>query len=159
MRIWSDNDELEGADLLAQVLRCVQSSHLKKCDITLSIFGQYGFTRQYGCTRNDMLNIISGEAVQQCSEKWLSIPEFIISLIDNDAAFGEDWWTTEITKNLPNLKDMLTVKVDIDGMSIAYFIEGQCAEHICNGMKCRKSIYGTPTQTELRLVVEAAASM
>ncbi|KAL1937119.1 hypothetical protein VTO73DRAFT_15090 [Trametes versicolor] len=48
-------------------------------------------------------------------QQWLqhlpSIPEFIIRVKENDAAFNKDWWTTEITKNLPALKDTLTVHV------------------------------------------------
>ncbi|KAL1937361.1 hypothetical protein VTO73DRAFT_13822 [Trametes versicolor] len=52
-------------------------------------------------------------------QQWLqhlpSIPEFIIGVEDNDAAFNKDWWTTEITKNLPALKDTLTVHVADDG--------------------------------------------
>ncbi|OJT13783.1 hypothetical protein TRAPUB_9678, partial [Trametes pubescens] len=38
---------------------------------------------------------------------------FSIILWDNDAAFDKDWWTTEITKNLPALRDTLTVDVEI----------------------------------------------
>ncbi|KAL1939111.1 hypothetical protein VTO73DRAFT_10371 [Trametes versicolor] len=50
-------------------------------------------------------------------QRWLqhlpSIPEFIIRVWENDAAFNKDWWTTEITKNLPAFKDTLTVHVPI----------------------------------------------
>lgn len=113
MMIWFDNEELVGADLLAQVVTCVQSSHLKKVDIHLSVV-------EYGCTRHCLLNIISGEAMQQCLQKLPFISEFTITLEDNDAAFGEDWWTTGITKNLPALKDTLTVHVEIWGMSDAF---------------------------------------
>lgn len=107
--LWFDDYKPGGADPLAQVLGEMQSSHLKKCDITLiSIW--------YGCTRNDMLNIISSEAMQQWLQDLPSIPEFIISVYEDDAAFNKDWWTTEITKKLPALKDTLTVHVDDDGM-------------------------------------------
>ncbi|KAL1937108.1 hypothetical protein VTO73DRAFT_15095 [Trametes versicolor] len=48
-------------------------------------------------------------------QQWLqhlpSIPEFIISIYENDVAFNEDWWMTEITKKLPALKDTLTTHV------------------------------------------------
>ncbi|KAL1937089.1 hypothetical protein VTO73DRAFT_15112 [Trametes versicolor] len=51
-------------------------------------------------------------------QQWLqhlpSIPEFTIAVRDNDAAFNKDWWTTEITKKLPALKDTLTVDVYIE---------------------------------------------
>ncbi|KAL1939492.1 hypothetical protein VTO73DRAFT_9803 [Trametes versicolor] len=99
-----------GADPLAQVLREMQSSHLKKCDINL-----WARSLQYGCKRGDLLEIISGKAMQQWLQHLPSIPEFIITVRDNDAAFNKDWWTTEITKNLPALKDTLTVHVPIYG--------------------------------------------
>lgn len=126
MTVWFEEGRSGDTDLLAQVLRCVQSSHLQKCVIGLR-------ATQHWCTRDDLLNTISGEAMQQCLQNLLSIPEFIISLRDNDAAFGEDWWTTEITKNLPASKDMLTIKVEMWGRSIACFIEGQHTEYILNG--------------------------
>ncbi|KAL1939090.1 hypothetical protein VTO73DRAFT_10350 [Trametes versicolor] len=97
-----------GADPVAQVLRYMQSSHLKKSDIA------FWTGSQYGCKRGDLLEIISGEAMQQWLQHLPSIPEFIIRVKENDAAFNKDWWTTEITKNLPALKDTLTVHVDID---------------------------------------------
>lgn len=115
MTVWFKDGKSGGADLLAQVLRCVQSAHFKKCDIRMKS------DDRYWCTRDGLLNIISGEAMQQWLQTLLSIPEFIISLDDEDAAFGEDWWATEITKNLPALKDSLTVDAQRKGMSIACF--------------------------------------
>lgn len=114
--IWFEEYKPGGADLLAQVFRYVQSSHLKKCDIFF-----WTYNHQYGCKRGDLLKIISGEAMQQWLQHFSSIPEFIISVQENDAAFNKDWWTTEITKNLPALKDTLTVHVDVYGMSDAFF--------------------------------------
>ncbi|KAL1936853.1 hypothetical protein VTO73DRAFT_6690 [Trametes versicolor] len=90
------------------VLREMQSSHLKKCNIEL-----WAHNRQYGCKRGDLLEIICGEAMRQWLQHLPSIPEFIIRVEDNDAAFNKDWWTTEITKNLPALKDTLTVYVHV----------------------------------------------
>ena len=112
--VWFKDGNSGGADLLAQVLRCVGSPHLKKC-----VFDLAG--SQYGCKRSDLLEIISGEAMQQCLQHLPSITEFIIRVWDNDAAFNKDWWTTEITKNLPALKDTLTVHVRLLGMSDPFF--------------------------------------
>lgn len=103
------------AEPLAQVFRYMQSSHLKKCDIDL------WSGDQYGCKRGDLLEIISGEAMQQWLQHLPSIPEFIISVRENDAAFNKDWWTTGITKNLPALEDTLRVHVDLWGMSDTFF--------------------------------------
>lgn len=127
MTIYFRNSQSGTADIFAQVMRCVQPSSLQKCGISVKFLENYN-------RRDGLLNIISGEAMQQCLQNWPSIPEFIINLTDNnDAAFGKGWWTTEIIKNLPALKDMLTVNVFIDGMSIASSIEGQCTEHILDG--------------------------
>ncbi|KAL1937112.1 hypothetical protein VTO73DRAFT_15099 [Trametes versicolor] len=59
-------------------------------------------------------------------QQWLqhlpSIPEFIIRVKENDAAFNKDWWTTKITKNLPALKDTLTVHVHLfDGNEVQHW--------------------------------------
>ncbi|KAL1937352.1 hypothetical protein VTO73DRAFT_13813 [Trametes versicolor] len=53
--------------------------------------------------------------MQQWLQQLPSIPEFIISVYEDDAAFNKDWWTTEITKKLPALKDTLTVHVHLEG--------------------------------------------
>lgn len=113
--VWLEDYEPGGADPLAQVLRYVQSSHLKKCDI------DFWAISQYGCKRGDLLEIISGKAMQQWLQHLPSISEFIIRVKENDAAFDKDWWTIEITKNLPALKDTLTVHVEISSMSDAFF--------------------------------------
>ncbi len=148
IRVWCRDGKPGGADLLAQVLRCVGSPHLKKC-----VFDLAG--TQYGCKRSGLLNTISGEAMQQCLQHLPSIPEFFISLWDNDAAFGKNWWTTEITKNLPSLRDTLTVNVWMNGMlAIEWFIEGLCTEHILNGNEAYMSDLWAKD-----LPVEAASSM
>lgn len=113
---FKDNSRPGGADLLAQVLRYTRSSHLKHCHISF----EYEEDR-YGCKRGDLLEIISGEAMQQWLQHLPFIPEFIIRVKENDAAFNKDWWTIEITKNLPALKDTLTVHVQFYGMSDAFF--------------------------------------
>lgn len=113
--IWFEDYKPGGADPLAQVLRYMRSSHLKKCDI------HFLPVSQYQCKRGDLLEIICGEAMQQWLQHLPSIPEFIIRVKDNDAAFNKDWWTTEITKNLPALKDTLTVHVHLLGMSDTFF--------------------------------------
>lgn len=116
IRVWfTDDSRPGGADFLAQVLRYMRSSHLKQCDIDF----QTG--SQYGCSRGDLLEIISGEAMQQWLQHLPSIPEFIIRVDENDAAFDKDWWTTEITNNLPALQDTLTVHVCLFGMSDTFF--------------------------------------
>lgn len=116
MIVWFKDYKPGGADPLAQVLRYMQSSHLKKCDIQF-----LASSWQYGCKWGDLLEIISGKAMQQWLQHLPSIPEFIIGVTENDAAFNEDWWMTEITKNLPALKDTLRVHVDLWGMSDAFF--------------------------------------
>lgn len=109
-----ENDKPGGADLLAQVLRYTRSSHLKQCDIS------FEYEDRYGCKRGDLLEIISGKAMQQWLQRLPSIPEFIIRVCENDAAFNKDWWMIAITKNLPALKDTLTVHVLLLGMSDAF---------------------------------------
>lgn len=104
-----------GADPLAQVLRYMQSSHLKKCNIHFQTFDYYR------CKRGDLLEIIGGEAMQQWLQHLPSIPEFIISIYEDDVAFNEDWWMAEITKKLPALKDTLTTHVYTSSMSDAFF--------------------------------------
>lgn len=122
MHIWFRDSKSGGANLLTQVLRHVQSSQFRFCDISLKTTYWEG---QYWCSRHDLLNTISGEAMQWCLQHLLSIPEFIIHLEDNDAAFGRHWWTTEITKGLPSLKDTLAVHVEMHGMLYANFTGGQ----------------------------------
>lgn len=114
--VWFQDYKPGGADPLAQVLRYMRSSHLKKCVISF-----WTYHHQYWCKRGDLLKIISGEAMQQWLQHLPSIPEFIISVQENDAAFNKDWWTTKITKNLPALKDTLTMHVYTSGMSDAFF--------------------------------------
>lgn len=113
MHIWFRDSISGGADLLAQVLRHVRSSHFKICDILLKTTYWEG---KYWHSRHDMLNAISGEAMQQCLQNLHSIPEFTIHLEENDAAFGKNWWSTEITKGLPALKDTLAVHVEMHGL-------------------------------------------
>ncbi|EIW53642.1 uncharacterized protein TRAVEDRAFT_52762 [Trametes versicolor FP-101664 SS1] len=100
--------EMVSLEELIIVLRSMQSSHRKKCVI------YFRASYQYQCKRGDLLEIISGEAMQQWLQDLPSIPEFIITVDENDAAFNKDWWTTEITKKLPALEDTLMVHVDID---------------------------------------------
>lgn len=145
---FKDDSRPGGADLLAQVLRYTRSSHLKRCDIALRSGDQYE------CKRGDLIEIISGEAMQQCLQCLPSIPEFIIRVKENDAAFNKDWWTTEITKKLPALKDTLTMHVRLLGMSDPFFfIEGQCTELTSNGKEWARDLWMED------LPAEAASSM
>ncbi|KAL1937358.1 hypothetical protein VTO73DRAFT_13819 [Trametes versicolor] len=51
--------------------------------------------------------------IQQWLQHLPSIPEFNIRVEDDNKSFNKDWWRIEITKNLPALKDTLTVDVDV----------------------------------------------
>lgn len=120
-------------NMVADVLRCVQSSLFRTCVLTFApsrFIGLNGYE-----SRNLLLNSLSGKAMQQCFNLW-SLPhtlEFKVTLYENDVAFGDDWWTTEITKNLPALKDNLTVHARMLCMSNTSFIPGWCTEHTSNG--------------------------
>lgn len=131
-------------DVVANVLRCVQSLIFRTCILTFGFREVLGPSAEpgsdYGWSRTLLLNTLSGEAMQQCSNLWSlpHIPEFKVTLYENDVAFGDDWWTTEITKNVPALKDNLAVHARMLCTSNTSFIEGWCTEHTLNG-------YSSPT--------------
>lgn len=116
LRLFWSGGTIDQDGIVAKVLICVHSSFFRMCILDFDIRTRgHDLDSSYGCSRFDLINTLSGKAMQQCSNIWSlpHSPEFKITLPDNDATFDKDWWTTQITRNLPVLKKSLTMCVHI----------------------------------------------